>query len=99
MDVLWHFSLATQEPHILKLAFQHAEAIREESPAYARYYLAALYALSGDKREALKHLLALAVIDAERFEMFFEDGDTKAFFAGVNTPQFFKSVGPTKGVF
>lgn len=99
MDVLWDFSLATREPHILKMAFQHAEAIRDESPAYARYYLAALYALSGDKREALKHLLALAVIDAERFEMFFEDGDTKAFFAGVNTPQFFKSVGPTKGVF
>ena len=97
LDVLWHFCLAAREPHVLAMTRQHATAIREESPAYALYFLAGVSAVEGDKRAALKHLLALSVVDAERFEMFFEDGDMAPFFEGAGTPRFF-SPGPTKGV-
>ncbi|MCK6520224.1 hypothetical protein L6R49_02180 [Myxococcota bacterium] len=97
LDILWHFSLATRDARILGLALQHAETILGESPAYARYYLVGIYALMGKKREALKHLLALSVVDAERFEMFFEDGDMACFHEGIGTRYFF-SPGPTKGV-
>ena len=97
LDILWHFSLATHETRILALAHQHAEAILDESPAYARYYLIGIYAMMGKKRDALKHLLALSVVDAERFEMFFEDGDMACFHEGIGTRHFF-SPGPTKGV-
>jgi hypothetical protein len=97
LDVLWDFVVGSREQRISRKHRELAEAIREQNPGYAHYYLALNYGHSRDKREAIKHMGVLAQVDFDRYEKAHEDPDVREYvFDDVGTPYYF-STAPMRG--